>query len=164
MVSFAQRGRSLLNMSAVAIVDTTILCNVLDIPTRNSDRAEVMKALKHHLEEGTTLLLPMAAVYETGNHIAQLSNGRHRRQFAEKFVTEVKKAIAGEVPWQVMQLPTTEEVGMWLTQFPESAMRGAGIGDLSIVKEWDKFVKKAVGRRVFIWTLDSDLQGYDSAS
>ncbi|MEL7068051.1 MAG: hypothetical protein AAFV85_21945 [Cyanobacteria bacterium J06634_6] len=62
-------------MSAVAIVDTTILCNVLDIPTRNSDRAEVMQTLKHFLEEDTTLLLPMAAVYETGNHIAQLSNG-----------------------------------------------------------------------------------------
>ena len=149
-------------MSAVAIVDTSILCNVLNIPTKNSDRSKIISDLKQYLEEGTTLLLPMAAVYETGNHIAQLSSGRQRRQFAETFVTEVKKAIAGEAPWQVMQLPTTEEVSIWLNQFPDAAMRGAGIGDLSIIKEWEKFQKRAPNRRVFIWTLDSDLKGYDT--
>lgn len=148
-------------MSAVAIVDTSIFCNVLNIPTKNGNRVRVMQDLKHYLEEGTTLLLPMAAIYETGNHIAQLGNGRHRRLFANAFVKEVTKAIAGEVPWRVIQLPTTEEVGVWLSQFPESAMRGAGIGDLSIIKEWENFRKRAPGRRVFIWTLDSDLKGYD---
>jgi len=40
-------------------------------------------------------------------------------------------------------------------------MRGAGMGDLSIIKEWEKFKRKVPDRRVFIWSLDSDLQGYD---
>jgi len=148
-------------MGAVAIVDTSILCNILNIPQRNGERERIIKELEQFLEEETTLLLPMAVVYETGNHIAQISNGGNRRRFAEFFVKQVKKAITGEAPWQVMQLPTTEEVGEWLSGFPDSAMGGAGMGDLSIIKEWEKFKGKIPNRRVFIWSLDSDLQGYD---
>jgi hypothetical protein len=148
-------------MRPVAIVDTSIFCNVLNIPNMNDERNQVMKQLEEFLKDETTLLLPMATVYETGNHIAHLSNGRHRRHFAEAFVEQVKKAIIGEAPWQVMQVPTTEEVGEWLSGFPDSAMRGAGMGDLSIIKEWEKFKGKVPDRRVFIWSLDKDLKGYD---
>ena len=148
-------------MKAVAIVDTSIFCNVLDIPHLNSERTQVIQHLKDLLEADTNLLLPMAAVYETGNHIAHLSDGGNRRRFAEVFITQVQKAIQGEAPWQVMQLPNIEEVGEWLSNFPESAMRGAGMGDLSIIKEWEKMIRIAPNCRIFIWSLDRDLQGYD---
>nr|WP_242032740.1 hypothetical protein [Oscillatoria sp. FACHB-1406] len=104
----------------------------------------------------------MAAIYETGNHIAQLSNGYDRRRCAEFFVEQVQMAIAGDAPWQVMQVPTVEEIGDWLSEFPDLAMRGAGMGDTSIIKEWKKMKKKLPARRVFIWSLDSDLKGYDA--
>ena len=103
----------------------------------------------------------MATVYETGNHIAHLADGGNRRRFGEVFVAQVEKAITGEAPWQVMQVPTMEDVREWLSGFPDSAMRGAGMGDLSIIKEWEKFKRKVPDRRVFIWSLDSDLKGYD---
>lgn len=148
-------------MGAVAIVDTSIFCNVLNIPYMNGERNQVIEKFEQFLKQDTTLLLPMAAVYETGNHIAHLSNGTHRRRCAELFVEQVKQAIAGEAPWQVMQVPTTEEIGEWLSGFPDSAMRGAGMGDLSIIKEWEKFKRRVPNRRVFIWSLDQDLQGYD---
>jgi hypothetical protein len=148
-------------MREVAIVDTSIFCNVLDIPHMNGEKKKVIEELKEFLENGTTLLLPMAVVYETGNHIAQLSDGNNRRRYAEIFVEQVKKAITGEAPWQVMQMPTTEEIGEWLSGFPDSAMRGAGMGDLSIIKEWEKFKRKVPNCRIFIWSLDGDLQGYD---
>lgn len=150
-------------MRAVAIVDTSIFCNVLNIPHMSSDRTQVVEKLKELIEEDTNLLLPMAAVYETGNHIAQLSDGRNRRRFAESFVEQVKKAIEGEAPWKVMQLPKMEEVEEWLGGFPDSAMRGAGMGDLSIIKEWEKMARKTPNCRIFIWSLDGDLQGYDHA-
>ena len=88
-------------MGAVAIVDTSILCNILNIPQRNGERERIIKELEQFLEEETTLLLPMAVVYETGNHIAQIKfrNGNNRRWVAEKFVKQVKKAITGEAPW-----------------------------------------------------------------
>jgi hypothetical protein len=148
-------------MRAVAIVDTSIFCNVLNIPHMNGERVQVIEQLEQFLKNETTLLLPMAAVYETGNHIAHLGNGGNRRRFAEAFVNEVKKAISGEAPWQVMQVPSTEEIGEWLSGFPNSAMSGAGMGDLSIIKEWEKFKRKVPNRRIFIWSLDRDLRGYD---
>lgn len=148
-------------MRAVAIVDTSIFCNVLNIPHMNSERTQVMQELENLLEERINLLLPMAAVYETGNHIAQLSDGRNRRKFAEIFIEQVKRAIKGEAPWQVMQLPDIKDVGKWLSDFPDSAMRGAGMGDLSIIKEWEKMIGKTPNHRIFIWSLDGDLKGYD---
>ncbi|MCI5144462.1 MAG: hypothetical protein D3923_02800 [Candidatus Electrothrix sp. AR3] len=93
-------------MRAVAIVDTSIFCNVLDIPHKSGERKRVLEEFKELLEKSTTLLLPMATVYETGNHIAQIKIGDKRRHFAKIFVEQVKKAISGEAPWQVMQVPT----------------------------------------------------------
>lgn len=148
-------------MRAVAIVDTSILCNVLNIPHKNGEKKEVLEELEIFLKNGTALLLPMATVYETGNHIAQLRNGTTRRHFANIFIEQVKKAVTGEAPWQVMQVPTIDELSEWLSEFPEAAMRGAGMGDLSIINEWKKFKVKTPYYRVFIWALDSDLQGYD---
>ena len=148
-------------MSGVAIVDTTVFLNVLDVPNRNADRHRILSDLKALIQSGTTLLLPMAAVYETGNHIAQLPDGGNRRRFAAKFVEQVEKAICGTAPWQAMKAPTTEQVGQWLADFPVSAMREAGMGDLSIIKEWEEARKRTPHLRVFIWSLDGDLDGYD---
>jgi len=148
-------------MSAVAIVDTSIFCNFLDIPNMNDLADEVLDEFEELVRQGTLFLLPMATVYETGNHIAQLSDGGNRRRFAEDFVEEVRKAINGDAPWQVIRVPTLEEIGIWLDEFPDRAMRNVSMGDLSIIKEWEKAKKKTPHLRVFIWSLDQDLMGYD---
>lgn len=148
-------------MKAVAIVDTSIFCNILNIPNMNSSRSKVVDDFKKLVEEDTSFLLPMAAVYETGNHIAQLPNGGNRRRFAEVFVQQVQQAIHGDAPWIILQVPTLEEIGMWLIEFPDSAMRNVSMGDLSIIKEWEKAKKRTPYLRVFIWSLDQDLMGYD---
>ena len=146
---------------AVAIVDTSIFCEFLNIPTMNNSREKVFNKSQKLVNNDTSFLLPMAAVYETGNHIAQLSDGGNRRRFAEAFVLEVQKAINGDAPWIVLQVPMLEEIRMWLNKFPDSAMRGVGMGDLSIIKEWKKAKKRTPYLRVFIWSLDKHLMGYD---
>ncbi|WP_017326734.1 hypothetical protein [Synechococcus sp. PCC 7336] len=148
-------------MKAVAIVDTSIFCEILQIPGMSSKHNEVVEKLTTLIEEDTNLLLPMAAVYETGNHIAHLADGGYRRKFARLFTEQVQKAMRGEAPWQIMQLPSVEEVEEWLSDFPDEAMRKVSMGDLSIKKEWEKMRIKTPNYRVFIWSLDSDLQGYD---
>lgn len=148
-------------MSSVAIVDTSVFLNVLDVPNRNADREEVRSRLLQLIENNTTLLLPMAAVYETGNHIAQLNDGGTRRHYACKFVDQVVQAIEGDAPWRAMKAPTIEQVGEWLSVFPDYAMRSQSVGDLSIIKEWEDAKKRTPHLRVFIWSLDRDLLGYD---
>ena len=148
-------------MRAVAIVDTSIFCEILNIPGMSGQHDTVVKTLMDLIKKDTNLLLPMAAVYETGNHIAHLTDGGHRRKFAQLFTEQVRKAITGEAPWQIMQLPDIEEVKEWLSGFPDEAMRNVSMGDLSIKKEWEKMRIKTPNYRVFIWSLDSDLKGYD---
>lgn len=35
------------------------------------------------------------------------------------------------------------------------------MGDISIIKEWEKAIKRTPYLRVFIWSLDKHLMGYD---
>jgi len=103
----------------------------------------------------------MAAIIETGNHIGHLSDGSQRRRFAELFCTQVNAACNGEAPWVPTPFPEVGTLREWLLDFPEHAMRGRGIGDRSIVAEWDRQCRLNPQRRVLIWSLDGDLAGYD---
>lgn len=148
-------------MSEIVLVDTSVLLNVLDVPGRNQDRTDVMNELLTHIQLANHLLLPMAAVVETGNHIAHVSNGVHARAAADRFVTEVGKALRGEAPWHMMQFPHNEQVLTWLNEFPNSVSHGVGFGDLSIIKEWESTCAKHPMSTVAIWSKDGDLAGYE---
>ena len=85
-------------MSDVVIVDTSVLLNVLDVPAFNKNRDEIFDQFEELVDRSTSLLWPMAAVFETGDHIADIRDGR-RRRFAEKLRGQVRGALAGEAPW-----------------------------------------------------------------
>ena len=148
-------------MSAVVIVDTSVFLNVLDVPGFNQDRGAVFRTFRNHLEDGAIMLLPMAAIFETGNHIAKIRDGGNRRRFARKYVDQVREALNGTAPWRPTQPPSTEMMASWIDEFPDSAMRGAGIGDLSIIKEWEAAVARHSHLRTLIWSLDRHLAAYD---
>ncbi|OYX02662.1 MAG: hypothetical protein B7Z12_11690 [Caulobacter vibrioides] len=151
-------------MRTVILVDTCIFLNVLDVPAFNQDRDATLTKLGQLARSDANLLLPFAAIVETGNHIAQLADGNQRRVYALKFVRQVQAAIAGEAPWTPTQSVDTETVGSWLNEFPDHAMRGIGLGDLSIIKEWEAACKRHPNYRVYIWSLDGGLTGYDRAA
>ena len=149
-------------MPHVVIVDTTVLLNILNVPGRNGDREDVIADLGRLLEEGANLLLPMGAVFETGNHIARLPDGNLRREYAEVFRDEVEKALSGSAPWVPAELPSAHEVASWLAGFPEYAVREISMVDLSIIHAWKRAHARHPRHRVRIWSLDDDLAGYDS--
>ncbi|MEI9892908.1 MAG: hypothetical protein WDN28_03070 [Chthoniobacter sp.] len=146
---------------SIALIDTSIFCNIVPVPGLDQSRDEILGMLERLIEERTTLLLPMAAVLETGNHVAQCGGGRPRRQAAERFCERVKDAIDGTAPWTPTPFWDMEALQAWLGEFPDHAMRGIGMGDLSIIKEWERQCGLNHSRRVFIWSLDEDLAGYD---
>ena len=144
------------------IVDTVILLNVLDVPGKNQDRGPVLRDFQTRIERGDTLLLPFGAIIETGNHIACLTSGNHRREYAQKFSEQVKKAIKGESPWIPLNFPKREDMFVWLDDFPSSATRQLSLVDHSIIKEWEEqcqMYKKKY--QVRIWSLDGGLVGYE---
>jgi len=117
--------------------------------------------MKEKIQRDEAMLLPMTSIIETGNHIAQNGDGRQRRSCAEKFIKQLQGAIAGEAPWTPMKSFEIEKFLCWLGEFPDSAMKGVGFGDLSIIKDWEELQRIHSGQRVYIWTLDNDLKGYD---
>ena len=148
-------------MSSIVIVDTSVLLNIMDVPDRNQHRGDVLDRLATLIDAGDHLFIPMAAIVEVGNHIAQVKNGAHRRAAAERFVKEVRSALADEAPWKPINFPSNQEVLTWLDAFPESATQGIGMGDLSIKQEWVALCERHALSRVWVWALDGDLAGLD---
>lgn len=167
MVAFAEVGRDGNTMS-IGLVDTSVFCEIVPVPGRNQHQEEVLTELEHHIRDDVTLLLPVATILETGNHIAHISDGGQRRVTAEKFVKRVQEAlgnIEGPAPWTVPQpLLAPDDLQHYLNEFPDCAMRGIGLGDLSIINEYERQCELHQARRVFIWSLDQHLSGYDRSA
>lgn len=157
-------------MSALILLDTSIYLNVLDVPGNNQDRTTVLNQFATYVQNADHFLLPMAAIWETGNHIADLDNGGLRRTFAKKLVADVTDAVNGDVPYRATFFPSRDEFVTWLIDFPEYAGRsksttrtreGVSLADMSIIKEWERTCHLHPMTRVLIWSLDQDLTGYD---
>ncbi|MCW8199892.1 hypothetical protein D8B23_16100 [Verminephrobacter aporrectodeae subsp. tuberculatae] len=148
-------------MSSIVLVDTTILLNMLDVPERNQQREKVWGDFKRRIEDNDHLFIPLATIIETGNHIAHVDDGRLRRQAAERFVEAVRGALNDSAPWKPLNFPSHADLSEWLVDFPDSAMKEVGMGDLSIQKEWKQLRIKYPMSRVLIWSLDNHLQSFD---
>lgn len=160
-------------MSAIVLLDTSIYLNVLDVPGCNQDREVVLNEFGRCIHAGDCFLLPLAAVWETGNHIADLRDGGTRRNFAQKLVDDVKQAVTGIAPYRPTHFPKQAEFLDWLDEFPKAVMRsksskkpreGVSLVDLSIIKEWERTRSLHPMSRVRIWSLDEDLSSYDTGT
>jgi hypothetical protein len=147
---------------SIALIDTTVFCNIIPVPGLDQDRNAVLEELANLIRHRVTLLLPMAAVLETGNHVAQCAGGgRVKRKTAERFCRQVIDAIDGTAPWTPTPFRDVDALREWLGEFPDHAMQGTGMGDMSMIKEWNRQCALNLARRVFIWSLDGHLAGYD---
>ena len=157
-------------MSDIVLLDTSVYLNVLDVSGWNQSRVSILDEFTLRVEDGDYFLLPMATIWETGNHIAKLADGGSRRQFAKKLVDDVSGAINGSAPYRPTHFPDREEFLCWLNEFPENAQKnksitkpneGVSLADLSIIKEWKRTCELHSMSRVLVWSLDSDLSSYD---
>lgn len=151
----------------VRFVDTSVLCNLLDVPGRNQDRDEVQAEFKELVREGRTrFVIPVTTVIETGNHIANAAGDR--RAAAKRLDRFLAEASTDEAPWQLHAVT-------WGRDFLGSLRAGdgtgaslvdhlgngtMGTGDLAILCERDAFRKRTGFRNVEIWTLEAILGAY----
>ena len=157
-------------MSAIVLLDTSVYLNVLDVPGFNQHRQTVLDDFRKAIEQSDHFLLPLATVWETGNHIAHLPNGQQRRTFAQRLVDDVLRAFQRQTPYRATHFPERDEFEAWLKDFPDKAMcnksstkttEGTSLADLSIIKEWERNCRLNPMSHVRIWSLDMDLSGYD---
>jgi hypothetical protein len=117
--------------------------------------------------DNEAMILPTAAIIETGNHIAQLPDGGSRRKFAAKLMHLLKATIAGTAPWALngarwdgQLLQAICDGARACHPLHEMALQGVGAGDVSILAEAEAYERRVANVDVSIWTLDAGLLAY----
>lgn len=155
-------------MREILLIDTSVYLILLQMPDVDHDDPRVRERVEA-MQDDTVLLLPMAAIWETGNHVSRLADGGLRYQHARALVDDVEKAFAGEVPYTPTFHPDRDVFLEWLRRFPylvkanKSVTKqgeGPSLADVSIIQEWERTCALHRGSAVEIWSLDEDLAGY----
>ncbi|WP_294900346.1 hypothetical protein [uncultured Eubacterium sp.] len=146
----------------VRFIDTSVMTNMLEIPGRCSDTEKIQKEFKQAVEANEVLILPIATIIETGNHIAHIADSNARRSIAGKFGEYLRKTAEGEAPWQLYGIEIDKEGLLYLANhIEENASYKIGIGDMSIIHAYEQYRDTVPGiGRIMIWSTDTHLQGY----
>lgn len=154
-------------MKTVVIIDTSILCVYLEVPGKDTcgsnnqwNKQGVDDLLKKELEKPTTFVLPLAAIIETGNHIAQAATKRY--EIAQALAEIILKTAKEETPWAAF----TEQSVLWdapkleklAAEWPKQAAQKISIGDATIISVAEYYAK--MGSTVKILTGDAGLEAY----
>jgi len=155
-------------MKRVLFIDTSVPCEILAVPGKPQRRDEVVRELERHRTDGVQLVLPIATLIETGNHIAQAANGAARRACAERFCNVLRATAEGQSPWVLHSVSWDERIIRLLCDglpttggFVDLAAAGTlGTGDLSILAESELFAARTAHLDVGVWTHDERLRAY----
>ena len=156
-------------MRKVIIIDTSILCVFLRVPkmetcgTQNEqwDATKVQQKLDEEEESGTTFVLPLASIIETGNHIAQAT--AMRWECARELADLMRKTANEQTPWAAFIEPevlwSSKRLEQLADQWPELANQKISLGDATI-KDVAQYYADS-GFSVEIFTGDSDLKAHE---
>jgi len=161
-------------MRRILVFDTSVLCVWLKVPGKSRcttfrdtggelSYTLIQKLIEKEEKEGSTFVLPLAAIIETGNHIAQAKGDRF--SVATAFVDLIRKTADAHTPWAAF----TEQAGLWdgvqlkeiARDFPRQASAKFSIGDMTIKRVAEYYAK--AGWHVSILTCDRGLQAYEPA-
>lgn len=158
-------------MTTFTFVDTSVLCELLEVPGKSSpERAGALKeeADRRH-QAGERFVIPITAVIETGNHIAQADGNRF--EVAGRLVRLLELAVAEQSPWRVLQtrlgpeflssLCAGDSTGKSLQAL---AAARVGAGDVALLVERDQLLSGSAAVSVQVWTLDAGLAAQAAAS
>lgn len=155
-------------MRKVLIIDTSILCVYLEVPGKETcgsgnnkwNKQRVVDILEKEEKASTTFVLPLAAIIETGNHIAQARTKRY--ETAQALAEIMEKAADEKTPWAAF----TDQSVLWDAQglkklaveWSQLAARKVSIGDATIKTVAEFYAK--TGCQVEILTGDHGLKAY----
>lgn len=156
--------------TTVTLIDTSVLCEMLQVPGKSDPArsAEVSAELNRRASEGERFVIPITAVIETGNHIAQGDGDRYAA--AGRFVRFLRLAISQTGPWLILEtrlgadfltsLCAGDSTGETLESL--AALR-VGAGDIAILVERDQLLATTALSDVQVWTYDHGLAAQASS-
>lgn len=155
----------------ILIVDTSVLCCWLQVPGKEEagpledrwNHERISQLLEEELKQKSTLVLPLATLIETGNHIAQAPANRF--ECATALAGYLREAANATSPWVAF----TEQTELWQSTnlhaladvWPQLAAQKLTIGDATI-KDVAEYYAKA-GYAVEILTGDAGLKAHQPA-
>jgi hypothetical protein len=149
----------------VTFIDTSVLCELLQVPGMCSQHEDIRTEFELRGDDGERFVIPITAVIETGNHIAQAASDR--RAAAERFVgflTAVGESqsrfMVHLLSWDgdfLKELCAGNATGQ---RFIDLANAKMGAGDVAILVERDRFKRDSAYTHVQVWTLDEALSAY----
>lgn len=146
----------------VRFIDTSIMLNLLEVPKHCQDKEKVKAEWKKVLNNNETLIMPIATIIETGNHIAHISEGSARRDITLRFQEFLQKTADSEAPWELYGAGlNAEEIRYLADHLMEYTQDNVGIGDMTIIYAYQKYIeeKPAIGT-IMIWSMDHHLASY----
>ena len=163
---FSMRSSGRVEMPAkVTFIDTSILCELLAVPGMCGKHEDIRTEFELRDEAGERFVIPITAVIETGNHIAQAASDR--RAAAERFVQFLAAAGSGQAPFAVQRSGWDDDFIVELCsgnatgqEFVDLAQAKMGAGDVAILVERDRFKRESAYSEVQVWTLDDALNAY----
>lgn len=148
----------------IHFIDTTVFCNIINVDKLADEREYAIAELKEINDNSARekIILPFATIIETGNHIAHIADGNLRYKTAQKFCEAIIKTIEGSAPWTYYGSQLTEEdLRKICDNFPQAVITGTGVGDLSIVRAYEKYKDETPGvEEIRIWSYDRHLEHY----
>lgn len=133
----------------VVFLDTSVLVEILGVPGKSQQAEAVRSELRDRTVRGESMILPTAAIIETGKHIAQLPSGADRRRLAEHFVALLEATTQGHAPWTLNGARWDADLIASVCggvrgcpPLPEMASQGIGAGDVSILAEADAYARR----------------------
>jgi len=156
----------------VLILDTSVLCCWLKVPGKEAagpstdrwDHARIEQLLDDERQQGSTFVLPIATLIETGNHIAQAPEYRYERALA--LAGHLRDTSDATSPWAAF----TEQSTLWAPanlrllaeNWPRLAAAGTSIGDATIRDVAEYYA--GAGFTVEILTGDQGLKAHEPAT
>ena len=149
----------------VRFIDTSIMLNLLEVPGKCSDKEKVKREWAEVLRAEDTLIMPIATIIETGNHIAHISDGHARRTITLKFKEYLEKTANSQAPWQLYGNGLEKEEIKYLKYLAENMEKftawNIGIGDMTIIYAYEEYIQKVPSLgTVMIWSMDDHLSSY----
>lgn len=151
----------------IEFIDTSVLCNLVPVPKLDQDREKIVTEMAEKMDQGIEFILPITTVIETGNHIAQVSDGTARRTAARKLDTLLRMVIESKAPWTLHEISWNKQFlerflagGSSGSSYVDHAQAKVGAGDLCILTERDHYVSRTL-KPASIWTLDQGLAAHN---
>ena len=147
-------------MSVVFVIDTSWLVELLRVPGKFDEQKsnQVRTDFQEMIDNGATFILPIAVLLETGNHIAQIPDGSHRRDWANRLWDIVKDSRTKSELFTIepaVNLPELDaDIELFATEYAIQSVSLTDTQVIRIAQDW----KNKPGYIVHIWTFDQAMK------